>query len=207
MKRKIIKVILVFVLIMVSFTVGKFYIDNDHRAIKDELLIPSGAVQKGSDNPKVELVEFLDPQCESCRAFYPVIKEIMTKYPQQIRLTVRYIPFHDYSELAIKILESSRLQKKYWQTLEIIFKYQPYWGGHHSPRPNLLWKFLPEAGLDMNKLKVDIENPQWLKIIQRDKQDAETLQIRKTPTFFVNGVRLKKFGEVPLIDLIESQLN
>ena len=40
----------------------------------------------GPDDAPVTLVEFLDPECESCRAFYPFVKNLMKKYEGKIKL-------------------------------------------------------------------------------------------------------------------------
>ena len=38
----------------------------------------------GPANAKVHLVEFLDPACEGCRAFYPVVKQIIESWGGRI---------------------------------------------------------------------------------------------------------------------------
>ena len=46
----------------------------------------------GPANAKVHLVEFLDPACEGCRAFYPVVKQIIAENPGKIRWRVSLRP-------------------------------------------------------------------------------------------------------------------
>ncbi|OUR94208.1 disulfide bond formation protein DsbA [Halobacteriovorax marinus] len=160
----------------------------------------------GSDDAEIHLVEFLDPECESCRMFYPYVKKLMSEYPGKIKLVVRYMPFHTNSKFVIKILEASRKQGKYWEALETLFKYQPKWGSHHNPRPELVWTFLPEVGVDVEQIKRDMNDPSFVKIIEQDLADGRTLGVRATPSFFVNGKPLKKFGYSYLKDLIEAEL-
>ena len=95
-------------------------------------------------------MEFLDPECESCRELYPYVKQIMAKHKDRVRLVIRYAPFHPNSEFAIRILESLRLQGKYWEGLELLFEHQPEWGSHHNPKPELIWGLLPELGVDVD---------------------------------------------------------
>ena len=55
----------------------------------------------GPANAKVHLVEFLDPACEGCRAFYPAVKQIIAENPGRVRLYVRYVGLHKGADYAI----------------------------------------------------------------------------------------------------------
>jgi protein-disulfide isomerase len=168
--------------------------------------VPDHAPRTGAANAKVFVVEFLDPECESCREFYPVTKQLLKDFEGKIQLIVRYAPFHDNSELAIRILEAARRQDKYWETLELLFRYQPEWGSHHDPRPDLIWNHLPELNLDLDRLKKDLEDPQITKNLDQDITDGRKLEIRYTPTFFINGKPLEEFGARQLRAAIEAEL-
>src|SRR3990170_1314945 len=74
----------------------------------------------GSDDAKVYIVEFFDPACETCRDFYPFVKNLMAANPGKTKLVVRYAPFHPGSDYFVKILEAARKQGKYWETLEVM---------------------------------------------------------------------------------------
>jgi len=161
----------------------------------------------GSDDAKVYLVEFSDPACETCSAFHPFVKKLMAVNPGKIKLVVRHAPFHDGADYFVKILEAARKQGKYWETLDVMYKTQRYWANHHNPQPKLIWKFLPSAGLDLEKIKKDMNDPEIAKLIQQDVADAKTLNVRKTPGFFVNGKPLPSFGYRQLQALVESEIN
>lgn len=160
----------------------------------------------GNDDAKVYIVEFFDPACETCRAFYPLVKNLMAANPGKIKLVMRYAPFHDGSDYVVKILEAARKQGKYWETLEVVYKYQPHWASHHNPQPQLLWQVLPEAGLNIEQVRNDMNSPEIAKLIEQDLADAKTLNVRKTPEFFVNGKPLPSFGYDQLIELVGAEL-
>jgi protein-disulfide isomerase len=160
----------------------------------------------GENKNNVIITEFLDPECESCSAFHPIIKEVFNDYKKETKLVLRYLDNHGNSKFAVKILESARLQDKYKETLEVIFKYQPLWAPHHNPQPQLLWTFLPEAGLDMKKLRADFNTIDVDKMLELDRIDAQVLGVRGTPTFFVNGKRLQELSHKALLDLVESEI-
>lgn len=173
---------------------------------EDQVFLRSYSPRMGEDSAKVKLVEFMDPECESCREFHPFIKMIMKEYEGQVQLIVRYAPFHGNSIMMIKILEASRKQGKYWETLEVLFRTQPQWGSHHEPKPQLVWNYLPEAGVDIEKIKADMNDPQVQANIDQELKDVEKLMVKYTPTFFVNEKPLEDFGYDQLRALIDSEL-
>ncbi len=213
MKNKIIIVtIAVVVLIVGFFAASKMYKSGESERLgfiaKDNFstFVPDYAPKLGPANPEVYLVEFLDPECESCRQFYPYVKMILHENEGKIQLVVRYAPFHPNSRFAIKILEAARKQGKYWETLELLFQHQPEWGSHHHPRPELIWNYLPQVGLDIEKIKQDMKDPAIEEMIEKEVKDVKDLGVRGTPQFFVNGRPLETFGLEPLRDLIQSEL-
>ena len=160
----------------------------------------------GSDDAKVFLIKFTDPACETCAAFDPFVKQIMNAYPDKIKLVIRYAPFHDGADYFVKILEASKKQGKYWETMDIMYRSQSYWASHHKPHPQQISQFLPKVGLNIEQIKQDMNDPAIVKIIQQDLADAKTLNVQKTPGFFVNGKPLQEFGYQQLQYLIESEL-
>jgi protein-disulfide isomerase len=161
---------------------------------------------KGAEKPVVTVVEFLDPECESCRKFHKPLKKIVYDYDVKVKFVIRYAPLHTNSKFAIKILHAAEKQGKYWQTLDLLFEHQPEWGNHHNPNPNLIWTLLPKLGLDMKKIRADIQEP-WLdEIIRRDEEDGKALGVQQTPTFFVNGKPVLEFGPEHLKAAIDDEL-
>jgi protein-disulfide isomerase len=160
----------------------------------------------GSEDAKIYLVKFTDPGCETCSKFHPFVKKLMSIYQNKIKLVIRYAPFHKGADDMVKILEASRKQGRYWETLEVMYETQRYWASHHDPQPQRIWEFLPKAGLDLEKIRVDMNDPEIEKIIEQDMADAKTLNVRKTPGFFVNGRPLPSFGYNQLQEVVESEI-
>lgn len=141
----------------------------------------------GPADAKVTIVEFFDPACEACRAFYPYVKSILAENPQKVRLVLRYAAFHQGSDVVVKMLEATKTQGLYWQSLEAVLKAQPDWAEHGNPQVQRVWEILQPIGLDIDKAKRDMESPRIDAILKQDMADIATLQIKKTPTFYVNG--------------------
>ena len=169
-------------------------------------LASEGAPSYGDPNAKVHIVEFLDPACETCAVFYPMVKEWMSQVPGEIRLSVRHVPFHAGSEHAVKVLEASRQQGKYWETLEALLASQAQWTRNHTVLPEMIGPAIAGVGLDMDKLEADMNSMESLVRVEQDKEDAKLLRISKTPTYFVNGRPLPSFGAQQLANLIGEEL-
>jgi protein-disulfide isomerase len=213
MKNKKVLVLSVAVLMAVAFGVAiKVFKSKEQARIgflaqsNFSTFVSDHSPKMGSLQPKIFLVEFMDPECESCRMFHPLLKQLMQDYDGKIQLTVRYAPFHGNSLFAVKILEAARKQGKFWQTLDVLFQYQPQWGSHHNPQPDLIWNYLPEVGVDLDKIKADMNDPEIEKNINRDIEDGKILGVQRTPQFFVNGKPLERFGYEYLKEDIEKAL-
>ncbi len=161
----------------------------------------------GAEDARVYLVEFTDPACETCAAFAPFVKQIMERHPGKIRLVVRYAPFHRGSSDVVRVLEAARMQDKYWQTLDLLYRSQSFWTQHHEVRLDQVWRLLSSAELDVERLRADMNDPSITAIIEQDLADAKTLGVRLTPGFFVNGKPLEPFGLEPLANLLGAELN
>lgn len=160
----------------------------------------------GSEEAKVYLVKFSDPACETCAAFSPYGKQALEAFPGKIKFVLRYAPFHKGSEDVVRILEAARRQDKFWETLELLYKKQSNWTQNHRVIIGRVWPLLPEVGLDVERVRADMNDPEITKIVEQDLADARALGVRRTPGFFVNGKPLEPFGARPLVELIRSEL-
>ncbi|PYT07352.1 MAG: hypothetical protein DMF60_07310, partial [Acidobacteria bacterium] len=87
------------------------------------------------DKAEITLVEFGDYQCPSCGAFHPFVKEILNRYPKQVRLEFHHFPLisiHPNSMAAAKAVEAAGEQGHYWEMHDALFESQAEW----SPKPD-----------------------------------------------------------------------
>jgi protein-disulfide isomerase len=170
-----------------------------HKHVRD------GALSLGPHMAKVVVVEFLDPECGSCRAFYPKVKEL-TKEFANVRFDFRYMPYHRNSLLAAQVIEFARGEDKGWQMLETLLERQPEWADRAEPQTELIMSYARSVGLDMNALQSAINSQKYVEIIKQDEKDGIEAGVKGTPTFFVNGRMLIEFGQEPLRKLILEEI-
>jgi protein-disulfide isomerase len=154
----------------------------------------------------VTIVEFLDPACEACRAFAPVVKQIQFMHPREVRVVVRYAAFHRGSDEAVRLLDAARRQGRFEPALNALFDGQSEWASHHSPNLERAWQLVAAAGIDIRRARRDAQSAQASDVLKQDGEDVVALKVHQTPTFFVNGRPLATFGDQQLLELVSQEV-
>lgn len=201
------------VLLIIAFVVGAFFYNNQkaeqaaQTAKQNQMaLVRAHSPSFGNADAPVHIVEFFDPACGTCRDFYPMVKNLMAEHPGKIRLSVRYAPFHPGSDQVVKALEAARRQGQFRQALEALFASQSMWVQNHVAQVDYIWSPLSGLGMDMERLKNDMNSAEVAQVIQQDLADAKTMNVTMTPEFFVNGKPLPNFGFDELKALVGDAL-
>ena len=160
----------------------------------------------GPRSAPVTIVEFFDPACEACRAFHPVLGDIRKRYPNEVRIVMRYATFHDGSDVAVRILETARLQGVFEPVLEALLAAQPGWARHEGAVLDIAWEAAAGAGLDIDEARKTMSLPSIDATLAQDAADVETVGVARTPTFFVDGRPLLDFGARQLMDMVALQV-
>ena len=209
---------LAIIVIVAAFVGANYYrksIQSERQpATADSALVRPDSPTMGAADAPVTIVEFLDPECESCRAFNPTMKKILKEYDGKTRLVVRYLTFHPNSAVAATYTEAAGEQGKYWQMQELLFQRQTEWGERHGQPaaqqqqnvPALFEKYAMELGLDLEKIDAAVKENRYAAKFERDKKDGQSLGARQTPTVFVNGRKLARLNEADLKSLINEEL-
>lgn len=156
------------------------------------LAVVSDDYVKGNPEANVTLVEYLDFECEACGAYYPLIKQLNTDFPSELRIVTRYFPLpgHKNSMTAALAVEAAAKQNKYWEMHDILFETQEEWGNKQVPTPQVFEEYARQLGLDIEKFKADVADPVTKTRVERDFDASEKLGNSGTPSLFVNGKRI-----------------
>lgn len=199
--------------LLLVFVVGTLLYRNEREESAQQAAAKSAAQLASEHSPllgrpdaKVHIVEFLDPACQTCAVFYPEVKKLMAANPGRIRLSVRHVPFHQGSEHVVRILEAARSQGMYREALEAVFVHQDRWTVNHRVHPERVWPALEGLGLDLDRIRGEMNSPEIAARMDRDMADARTLNVTKTPEYFVNGRPMPRFGLEELQGLVREEL-
>lgn len=146
----------------------------------------------GDDDAPIVVVEFLDFECPFCAAEFPIIREMVTKYPDQIKYIVRDFPLEDLhpgATLAAQASECAHEQNRYWAYHDKLFQNQQEF------TQEVLVDLASQVGLEVQDFQQCLEQERYLAEVLEDFQDGIDAGALGTPTFFVNGYKLQ--GVVP----------
>lgn len=162
-------------------------------ATQDILVLQSDDWVKGNQKASVVLIEYLDFECESCGACYPVVQRLSEEFGSDVAFVSRYFPLpgHKNSMTSARAVEAAGKQGKYWEMYDILFKNQGQWGERSSANPEIFEQFAERIGLDLVRFKNDVDSDEVKNRIERDKDAGDKLDIRWTPSFFLNGEYIK----------------
>lgn len=160
----------------------------------------------GNSMGRVTVVEWLDPECEACRAMHPVVKKIISDYGDRVLFVIRYMPYHQGSMFAASALEEARELGKFEEALTVLFDKQPEWGNHHQPRPDLIPQYLIKLGIPADRLDREKLIAKHGEKIRMDQEDGNKVGVQGTPSFFINEKPLKELGGDQLRAAIEQEL-
>ncbi|MFY0408045.1 DsbA family protein [Solicola sp. PLA-1-18] len=154
------------------------------------------------------LVEFLDFECESCRAAYPFVEQLRETYEGRVTFVLRYfpIPSHANAENAAWAVEAAAQQGALEPMYRRMYDTQAQWGEQQDSRAALFRTFAADLGLDLDRYDTDVTSRATRDRVTRDLEDGLALGVSGTPTFFLDGRRLQPETTADFTAAIEAAL-
>ncbi len=144
----------------------------------DELYRHEGDLVAGNPDGKVTLVEFFDYNCGYCKRSLPDIMRLL-KQDKDLKLIMKEWPILGPGSLyASRAALASRVQGKYWEFHLALMSQR------HVDQASVL-DVAGQIGLDVDRLKADMNSPAVLKTIKANMSTADTLGIQGTPAFVI----------------------
>ncbi|MGD9620639.1 MAG: DsbA family protein [Mycolicibacterium sp.] len=153
-------------------------------------------------------VEFLDFECEGCRAAYPMVEEVRAEYGDRVEFVVRYFPLpgHFNAQRAARAVEAAAQQGQLEAMYQKMFETQAQWGEQQTPADDVFRGFAAELGLDLAAFDATYNDPATVERIQLDINDGKELGVRGTPSFFIDGVQVRPRGPGDLRTALDQAL-
>lgn len=140
---------------------------------------------RGNKDAPVTIVEFVDFQCPFCSRFHPAVDEALAAYPDKVKYVLKHFPlsFHQWAKPASKAVLAAGEQGKYYEMVDLILK-------DNSDLSDAKFEVLAkQLGLNIRKFKDDLKknDTAWEKLIDDDFQQGTQVDVRGTPTYYING--------------------
>jgi protein-disulfide isomerase len=145
---------------------------------------PKIAFVTGPADAKKSLVEFYDYNCPYCRASLPAVEKFYNEHKNDTRFAFIEFPIKGPdSTVAAKVALAARNQPDKYLMLHFLLMAET-----ELVNSDVLMADAQKAGLDMAKLKADMEKPEIDAAIKASHDLAVRAGIDGTPTFILNGV-------------------
>ncbi len=196
-KTSWLKVVLVLAALIALFGVYKLVsapTDPSQKSAAETILtVQNDDWTQGNKEVPVTLIEYLDFECEACRAYYPLVKEMEAEFGEDLLVITRYLPLpgHKNSFQAALAVEAAGRQGKYWEMHDALFEAQDAWGNKPSADPKLFIAYAQKIGLDMAQWEADRVSDSVKERVNRNKFEADKLGLSGTPSFFLNGEKIQ----------------
>lgn len=153
---------------------------------------PEQATDSAEPETEITIVEFSDFQCPACRNTYPLVKQVLEQYGENIRFIYRHFPLetiHKNARAAAMASEYAADQGKFWEYHDALFENQDEWADERDPKP-LFRQYAEEIGLDVSNFDAAFDNAEYKDRVDVDLRDGYALGVNSTPTFYVDGVQV-----------------
>lgn len=148
---------------------------------------------RGNKDAKVTLIEYGDFQCPACGAYHPLVKQLVQEFGNDVHFAFRNFPLrqaHPNAELAARAAEAAGRQDKFWEMHDMLFEHQKDWSLKSRPK-DIFADYAGRIGIDQATFEQDIELDAVQQEVQQDFTSGNASGVDATPTFFLNGTKIK----------------
>ncbi len=163
---------------------------------------------RGPANARVNVVEYSDFQCPSCRQLYQTLRAILPNYPH-VRFIFKDFPLAQIHPWALTAAIAGRCAFQqnpdaFWKLHDAIFDAQELISANNA------WEkmvdFATQAGLDPENFRTCMSGPQARQAVMHNVAEGQALKIANTPTVLVNGRRAIAPDQATLEQYIQYEL-
>ena len=142
-----------------------------------------GSPSRGPETAPVTIVEFADFECPFCQRIAPELDALWEKRQTAVRFVYKFMPLsmHPHGEASARAAIAAQAQGKFWEMHDKLFT-----SGDHLDDVDLL-KYAAALGLDLDRFRADMQSPATKARLDADRKLGDALQVKGTPTIFING--------------------
>ena len=146
---------------------------------------------EGPAEAAVTIIEYTDFQCPQCSTLAPVLAQLTSEHPEDVRIVFRHFPLmsvYDKSALAAQAAEAAGKQGQFWEMHDLLFAQQGEWNAL-SPEDFKQWLSAQVVllGLDAGRFNTDLTDEDIITRIQKAWEDGKKTILPGTPFLLING--------------------
>ncbi|MGD0525876.1 MAG: thioredoxin domain-containing protein [Polyangiaceae bacterium] len=145
-----------------------------------------GSPAKGASDAPVTIVEFVDLECPHCRIGAAMANDVVAAHPGKVRLVYKAFPLksHPHAEPAARAAFAADAQGKFWEMAHLLFEGQEHLEARDLEAAARALK------LDLPRWRAAMASPAVAQRVAADRQLGDDLNLKGTPTFYVDGREL-----------------
>lgn len=162
-----------------------------------------------SDKVKAVLIGYADFQCQACKDYALIIKQLKKDFSDDLLIVYRFFPLpnHQNSMLSSQAAYAAGKQNKFWEMSDMLYENQENWANSSSVQ-DIFIGYAKKINLDIAQFVSDYNAETTKKFIIDSLSSGISIGINYTPTFFVNGKRIDNpQGYAAFKKLIQNEIN
>ena len=148
---------------------------------------------RGQSGAPVTIIEFADYQCPYCKQAESLLRTLLTRHPQEVRIVFRNLPLtqlHPNATVAAEAALCADRQGKFWDMHDAMYNDQS------ALALDSLKQTAGRLGMNADLFAACLTEASTAQALDLDAKAAQQLGLNSTPYFFINGRPVD--GSVPL---------
>jgi protein-disulfide isomerase len=163
----------------------------------------AGDPVRGPDKARMTIVEFSDFQCPYCSKAVAETKEILRRYPNDVRLVFKQFPLDDHTdaEFGAEVALAAQAQGKFWEMHDLLY------AGFPDISRKRIMGYAQHLNLDIKRFTAEVDSHKYRNRVLAEQQEGEVAGVDATPTFFFNGKHYNgSFDVASVLPIIKQEL-
>lgn len=207
--------------VVIAVVVGLYFLTSGPEPTSDALPVAAPDAQPfpeqldqygvsvGDKNAPVVVREFADYQCPACGRFSEAAQRLKQEYVEsgQVRFVYFDLPLQQHGNAMPAALAARCAgdQDAYWQMHDQLFGSQTEWSGSNDPVTTFV-RYAGDLGLNERRFQNCMESELHLEDVEQSRQVAVRMRVMRTPTVYVDNIKLTRPGWGQLSAVVEREL-
>jgi len=194
-------IVLIIIVIFSAFVNILFKIEPELESFnfsKHSILVFDDAFRGTNPDSNLTFAFFIDFRCPACVQQYPVIKELILNHPEVNFLFKHLIDSSDQnSEFGAKAFECAKLQGKGYELADYMFTNQFTQAD--------IFNYASALNINTPEFVECLNQTEIITLVNTDGLHATSLDVRGSPTVFLNGIKIEGAHSYEVYDELIKQ--